>query len=100
MKIYIETNDFEEKCYCHLCGSIFIPTEVVARAYHETGEYITDVCHHCLAAGEEGISRRMRQRADSMRQVAQELERLARRELEAPTLEELKVANQMANALR
>lgn len=100
MKIYIESNDFDEKCFCHLCGKVFFPTEVVARAYRESGEYLTEVCDHCLAGGADGIRRRLSERAESMRMVASELESLARNDIEAPTLEQLKVANQIVKALR
>ncbi|HAG84900.1 MAG TPA: hypothetical protein DCL61_28060 [Cyanobacteria bacterium UBA12227] len=100
MKIQIESNDFEEKCYCHLCGNTFFPIAVVARAYKESGEYLTDVCPECIATGSEGISLRMRQRADSLRTVATELERLARTEIDSPSLAQLNVANQLEKALR
>ena len=99
MKIQIESNDFDEKCYCDLCGSTFIPTEVLARAYKESGDYITDVCPHCLATGAEGISLRMRSRADRLRAMAAELERLARGDIEAPSLEQVSVMNQIVKAL-
>lgn len=100
MKIQIESNDFEEKCYCHLCGNTFYPIAVVARAYQESGEYLTDVCPECIATGSDGISLRMRQRADYLRSVAAELERLARTEIQSPSLAQLNIANQLEKALR
>jgi hypothetical protein len=100
MKIQIESNDFEEKSYCHLCGSSFHPTEVVAQAYKESGEYITNVCPQCIAVGEGGIRQRMRRRAQSLRAIASELEKLAAEEIESPSLDRFKIITQIAKALR
>ena len=59
-----------------------------------------DVCPQCLAGGREGISRQMRQRADYLRNLAAELEKLAREDIEAPSIEEFNVMNQLAKALQ
>lgn len=100
MKIQIESNDFEEKSYCHLCGSVFYPTEVIARAYRDSGEYISDVCPQCIAAEPEGMRLRMRRRTETMKAIASELERLTRDEIESPSLDHFRVANQIAKALQ
>lgn len=100
MKIKVESNHFDEKSLCHCCGQIFCPREVIARAYRESGEYLTDVCTQCLAGGGEGISRQMRQRADYLRNLAAELEKLAREDIQAPSIEQLNVMNQIAKALQ
>ncbi len=100
MKIYIESNDFEEKCLCQVCGRVFIPHEVIARAYNENGDYLSEVCQQCLASGSEGISHNLRQRAESLRLMASALENIARSEIEAPSIEHYLTANQMTRALR
>lgn len=100
MKIELETNDLDEQCSCHLCGEVFFASEVVARAYKESGEYLTDVCLNCLAAGADGISLRMRERAEYLRQIACELDRLSHSEIKAPNLVQFRVMTQIANALR
>lgn len=100
MRIELESNDFDEKCSCQLCGRIFIPRDVVARAYNDSGEYITDVCHECIASGEEGMSRRIRERADRFRQMAFELERLASGRIETPSLAQFNVMDQIVRTLQ
>jgi len=72
----------------------------VARAYRESGEYVSDVCPECLATGTEGISNRMRQRADYLRSLAVELEQLARSDIESPSLSQFNIANQLEKAMR
>lgn len=99
MKIELDTNDFDEKSYCHLCGSTFITKEIVARAYNESGDYITDVCPECIATGSEGISRRMRSRAEHLRALAAQLEKLAWDNIATPTIDQLNTMNQIARAL-
>ena len=99
MKIELETNDFDERSYCHLCGSTSITKEVVAKAYNEAGDYITDVCPQCIATGAEGISLRMRSRAEELRAVAAQLEKLAWGNIDAPSIEQLNIMNQIAKAL-
>ena len=100
MKIEIESNHFDEKCYCHLCGSPFRPREVVARAYRDSGEYLSAVCPECIAKGSESISDRMQRRAENLRAIASELDHLARSDISAPTLDQLNVMNQVVNALQ
>ncbi|NEO28299.1 MAG: hypothetical protein F6K03_15820 [Kamptonema sp. SIO4C4] len=101
MKIEIDSRDFEEKCYCHLCGNLFVPRlDAIARAYNDRGDWVSDVCPKCLAAGTDGIAARMRQRAHYLRMAAAELERLAGGEINAPSLEELTVMNQVIQALQ
>ncbi len=100
MKIKVESNHFDEKSLCNCCGQVFLPREVIARAYRESGEYLTDVCPECLAGGTEGVSRRLRERASYLRRLASELEKLAREEIQAPSLEQLNVMNQIAQALQ
>ena len=100
MKIKVENNHFDEKLLCHCCGQVFFPKEVIARAYRESGEYIMDVCTQCLAGGTEGISSRMRQRADYLRNLATELERLAREDIQAPSIDQFNIMNQLAKALQ
>jgi len=100
IQIKVESNNFDERCRCNLCGSIFFPLDVVARAYRESGEYVSDVCPECLATGAEGISQRMRQRADYLRSLAGELEQLARNEIESPSLSQFNIANQLEKAMR
>jgi hypothetical protein len=100
MKIQIESNDFDEKSYCQLCGSIFLPREVVATAYRESGEYLTNVCPQCLASGGEGMRKRMRRRADYLRSLAAQLEELARNEIESPDLDQFRIVTQIAKALQ
>ncbi|MGC9526001.1 MAG: hypothetical protein ACP5D7_10740 [Limnospira sp.] len=100
MKIEIESNDFDEKCYCHLCGNPFRPREVVARAYRDSGEFLSEVCPECIAKGSESVSDRMHRRAQTLRAIASELDRLAGSDICAPTLEQLNVMNQVVNALR
>ncbi len=100
MKIEIHSNDFDEKCRCHLCGQIFFPSAVVAKAFKESGEYLTDVCGECIAVGPEGMSKRMRTRADYLRQIAAELEGLARSEIKSPSIAQLNIMNQIENAMR
>lgn len=100
MKIQLESNYFEEKSLCHCCGQVFCPREVVARAYRESGEYLMDVCPQCLVGGKESISLRMSRRADYFRNLAAELEKLAREEIEAPSLEQFNIVNQIARALQ
>jgi hypothetical protein len=100
MKIKVESNYFDEKSLCHCCGQVFYPREVIARAYRESGKYLMDVCPQCLAGGEEGISRRLRQRADYLRNLAAELEKLAKEDIQAPSIEQFNVMNQIAKALQ
>jgi hypothetical protein len=100
LKIEVESNHFDEKLLCHCCGQVFCPREVTAKAYRESGEYLMDVCPQCLAGGTEGISRRMRQRADYFRNLAIELERLAREDIEAPSIDQFNIMNQLAKALQ
>ncbi|MDB9315806.1 hypothetical protein PN462_22020 [Spirulina sp. CS-785/01] len=99
MKIEIDSRDFEERCYCHLCGNLFVPRDAIARAYNDRGDWVSDVCPTCLATGVEGISERMQQRANYLRLAAAELERLAHSDINAPSLEELTVMNQVIQAL-
>ncbi|MGC9505867.1 hypothetical protein [Baaleninema sp.] len=77
-----------------------MPQEVVARAYRDSGDYLSDVCPTCLAMGSEGISQRLRDRARYLKLMAWELERLADRPIDVPTIEQLNLANQIENALR
>ncbi|MEQ8956496.1 MAG: hypothetical protein RLP02_01010 [Coleofasciculus sp. C2-GNP5-27] len=100
IQIKVESNDFDERCRCNLCGNIFFPLEVVARAYRDSGEYVSDVCPECLATGAEGISTRIRQRADYLRSLAVELEQLARSDIESPSLAQFNIANQLEKAMR
>jgi hypothetical protein len=100
MKIKVESNHFDEKSLCQCCDQVFCPREVIARAYRESGEYLMDVCPQCLAGGTEGLSRQMRQRADYLRNLAAELEKLAREDIQAPSIEQLNIMNQIAKALQ
>lgn len=100
MRIELESNDFDEKAICHFCGIMFTPQEVIARAYRDQGDYITDVCPECIAIGKEGISRRILERAYSLRSLAEELERLAKGEIEAPSFSRYTIVNQVTKALR
>jgi hypothetical protein len=100
MKIEIESNNFGEKSYCYLCGSVFFPKDAIARAYRSSGEYLSDVCPHCLSAGATSARQRMQQRANLLRAMADELEKLARGEIESPTLEQLNIMNQVVRTLR
>ena len=99
MKIKLENNYFDEKSQCHLCGKSFFPEEIIARPYRDTAEYTTDVCPECIAAGKEGISRRIREQADYLRRLAAELERLADREIEAPSFERYTVVKQLTKTM-
>jgi len=99
MKIELESNYFDEKCKCHLCGSIFFPEEVVARAYRSSDEYITDVCPSCLASGNTGISQRLQAQADHLRRLARELEQLAKGDIEAPSFEHFQAVKQLTKSI-
>lgn len=99
MEIKLESNYFEEKSQCHLCGKIFFPEEIIARAYRHQDKYITDVCPECIASGKEGISRRIREQAEYLRHLARELESLAEGEIETPSFERYTVVKQLTKTM-
>ncbi|MDJ1171015.1 hypothetical protein PMG71_16420 [Roseofilum sp. BLCC_M154] len=99
MKIELESNYFDEKCQCHLCGTLFFPEEIIARAYRNSDEYITDVCPQCLASGDTGISDRIRRQADYLRRLASELEKLADGEIETPSFEHFQAVRKLTKSI-
>ncbi|MBP0013177.1 MAG: hypothetical protein J7545_19275 [Roseofilum sp. SBFL] len=99
MKIQLESNYFDEKCQCHLCGTIFFAEEIIARAYRSSDEYITDVCPQCLASGDTGISHRIRKQADYLRRLASELEKLADADIETPSFEHFQTVKQLTKSM-
>jgi hypothetical protein len=97
--IKLERNDFDERSRCQLCGSLFELDDIVARAYTDNGDYITDVCSLCLTSGEAGIRQRLQAHATHLRAIADRLDALSREDMTVPSPEHIQVIRQIAKAL-
>jgi hypothetical protein len=95
MKIQVESNDFDEIARCHLCGTTFHLSEVVARAYDDADKFLTDVCPDCIGVGPEGMRQRILKQAESLRSLAANLEQLAKGEIVSPSPAEFSVRVQL-----
>ncbi|HEY9624231.1 MAG TPA: hypothetical protein V6C78_27985 [Crinalium sp.] len=80
--------------FCTICGHRYHPLQgkshqlLLAILYDERGVACGEVCRHCVASGSAGIKARLSDRIQSLQTKLDELQDLAKDDIETPSLEE------------
>ncbi len=100
MRIELEILEEHERsntpAECCVCRQRYVVGAVMAFSYSFDGVGGEPVCPSCLEAGPEVMAEHLRKKALWSRRIADQDEELAEEEVEAPTLEDLRLMEAIA----